>query len=103
MQHIANSTAALAFPCTVTAMALQAGVQVDDVEELASLDDPLDNAVLQYVFRWAPWPPSIPATEETQQEAEAPPPPPPEPEPAPVEAPPQQNMQPFKNELWVLR
>ena len=105
MQHVANSTAALAFPCTITTMALQAGVQVDDDEAIAYPEDPLTNAVLHYVFRRAPPPPQIPAAEVPQQEAEAPPSPPPEPEPAPAAAaaPPQQNMQPFFHEFRMLR
>ena len=86
MQHVANSTAALTFPCTITTMALQAGVQVDDDEVLAYPDDPLINAVLHYVFRRAPQPPQLPAAEAPHQEAEAPSPPPPEPEPAPAAA-----------------
>ena len=64
MQHVAKSTTTLAFPCTIMAMALQAGVQVDDDEDLAYSDDPLDNAILQYVFRRVPRPPQILAAEE---------------------------------------
>ena len=59
MQHIANSTTALAILSTITTMALQARIQVDDDEELAYLDDPLDNAILQYVFRLPLRPPLI--------------------------------------------
>ena len=54
-------------------MALQAGVQVNDDEDLAFSDDPLDNAVLQYVFRRTPRPHQIPTVEKPQQEVEAPP------------------------------
>ena len=92
MQHVINSTATLAFLYTITAMVLQVVVQVDDDEDIAYSDNLLDNAVLQYVFRWAPRLPPILAAEEPQQEAKAPPPPPPEPKPTPAattaEAPP---------------
>ena len=41
-------------------MALHAGVQVDDYEDIAYLDDPSVNVTLRYVFRKALQPPAIP-------------------------------------------
>ena len=39
MQHVASSSVALAFPSTIIAMALQAGVLVDDDEEMVCPQD----------------------------------------------------------------
>ena len=106
MQHITNYTAALAFPCTITTMALHAGVQVDDDEDIAYSDDLLDNATLRYVFRRVLQPPAILEEVEPQQEAEVLLLPPPEPKPAlaaAVAKPPQQNVQPIFHELRMLR
>ena len=84
MQHVANSTATLAFPCTITAMALQGGVLIDDDDEIAYPDDQLDNTTIDYVLRRAPWPPAILEDAEPHPEAKVPFLPPPKPELAPT-------------------
>ena len=60
MQHMANSSAALAFPSTITAMALQVRVLFDNDEETTYSQDPLDNTAIDYVLRRAPSLPAIP-------------------------------------------
>ena len=106
IQHVANSTATLAFPCTITTMAVKAGVVIHDDEEIALPDDSVDNAIVNYVFRRAPPPPAMSADEKPHQDAQVPPPPPPKVEPTLADAsaePIRQNVQLIFHELRVLR
>ena len=84
MQTMAIIASALAFPSTITTMALQAGVLGDADDEIFEFEDPLTDVTIHYVLKRALAPPRVPCEPEGNLEVEAQPPPPSALEPTPA-------------------